>query len=88
MDPPFSLHLELGLCSCTDRNLASRPLVAKISSLRPAILPSNSLNGQRPSLSSSGQNNELFFLIYDYFRCLVGDTPLEETVESDSEHGE
>ncbi|MQM21237.1 hypothetical protein Taro_054273 [Colocasia esculenta] len=59
----YPIHfVHLGLCSCTDRNLASRPLTAKISSLRPAILPSNSLNGQRLPLSSSGQNSELFFL--------------------------
>ncbi|MQL75926.1 hypothetical protein Taro_008307 [Colocasia esculenta] len=58
LDPPFTLHLELSLCSCTDRNLASRPLTTKISSQRPAILPSKSLNGQRPPLSSSGYNRK------------------------------
>ncbi|MQM00941.1 hypothetical protein Taro_033687, partial [Colocasia esculenta] len=60
-----------------DENLASRPVAAKISSLRPAILPSIFLNGQTLPLSSLVQNS------------LVGDqTPLEETVESDSERGE
>ncbi|MQM16697.1 hypothetical protein Taro_049656 [Colocasia esculenta] len=52
----FPCYLELGLCSCTDRNLESRPLATKISSLRPAILPSISLNGQTLPSSSSGQN--------------------------------
>ncbi|MQM16636.1 hypothetical protein Taro_049592, partial [Colocasia esculenta] len=56
LEVPLSVHTP------ADRNLASRPLAAKISSLRPAILPSNSLNGQRLSLSSSGQNSELFSL--------------------------
>ncbi|MQM13386.1 hypothetical protein Taro_046312 [Colocasia esculenta] len=64
------------LDSFRDRNLASRPLAAKISSLRPTILPSVSLNGQTLPSSSLGQNS------------LVGDTPLEETAESYSEHGE
>ncbi|MQM00767.1 hypothetical protein Taro_033509, partial [Colocasia esculenta] len=59
----YTIHfVHLGLCSFTDKNLASRPLAAKISSLHPAILPSNSLNGQRLPLRSSGQNSELFFL--------------------------
>ncbi|MQL83908.1 hypothetical protein Taro_016406 [Colocasia esculenta] len=62
---PLKIYLE------ANRNLASRLLAAKIFSLRPAILPSNSLNGQRLPL------------------CLVGDvTPLEKTMESDSERGE
>ncbi|MQL72632.1 hypothetical protein Taro_004970, partial [Colocasia esculenta] len=38
-----------------DRNLVSRPLAAKISSLRPAILPSNSLNGQTPPLTMASR---------------------------------
>ncbi|MQM20977.1 hypothetical protein Taro_054007 [Colocasia esculenta] len=42
-----------------DRNLTSSPLAAKISSQRPAILPSISLNGQTLPLSSSVQNNKL-----------------------------
>ncbi|MQM04618.1 hypothetical protein Taro_037421 [Colocasia esculenta] len=58
------------------QELGVKTLAAKISSLRPAIFPSNSLNGQTLPLSSSVQNS------------LVGDTPLEETVESDSERGE
>ncbi|MQL85132.1 hypothetical protein Taro_017651 [Colocasia esculenta] len=37
-------------------NLASSPLSAKISSQRPTILPSISLNGQTLPSSSSGQN--------------------------------
>ncbi|MQL90290.1 hypothetical protein Taro_022878, partial [Colocasia esculenta] len=44
------------------QELGINALAAKISSLHPAMLPSNPLNGQRLPLSSSGQNNELFFL--------------------------
>ncbi|MQL81386.1 hypothetical protein Taro_013846, partial [Colocasia esculenta] len=40
-----------------DRNLTSSPLAAKISSQRPTILPSISLNGQTLPLSSSVQNS-------------------------------
>ncbi|MQL92323.1 hypothetical protein Taro_024947 [Colocasia esculenta] len=58
------------------QELGVKALAAKISSLHPAILPSNSLNGQTLPPSSSVQNS------------LVGDTPLEETMESDSERGE
>ncbi|MQL89123.1 hypothetical protein Taro_021699, partial [Colocasia esculenta] len=58
------------------QELGVNALDAKISSMRPTILPSNFLNGQTLPLSSSVQNS------------LVGDTPLEETVESDSERGE
>ncbi|MQL72382.1 hypothetical protein Taro_004713 [Colocasia esculenta] len=58
------------------QELGVNALDAKISSMRPAILPSNSLNGQTLPPSSSVQNS------------LVGDTALEETVESDSERGE
>ncbi|MQL71958.1 hypothetical protein Taro_004307, partial [Colocasia esculenta] len=52
----FLCYLELGLCFCTDRNLMSSPLAVKISSQRPVILPSISLNGQTLPLSSSVQN--------------------------------
>ncbi|MQL89293.1 hypothetical protein Taro_021857, partial [Colocasia esculenta] len=71
LDPPF--HPIFGARSVLlhRQELGVNALAAKISSLRPAILPSNPLNGQRLPLS------------------LVGDfTPLEETVESDSERGE
>ncbi|MQM10240.1 hypothetical protein Taro_043130 [Colocasia esculenta] len=91
LDPPF--HPVFGARSVLlhRQELGVNALAAKISSLRPAILPSNPLNGQRLPLSSSGQNIELFFLTHSLLRRtgLVGDvTPLEEAVESDSERGE
>ncbi|MQL87348.1 hypothetical protein Taro_019889 [Colocasia esculenta] len=69
------------------QELGVKALAAKISSLRPAILPTNSLNGQTLPPSSSVQNSRLFCLKIVIIG-LVGDTPLEETVESDSERGE
>ncbi|MQL95910.1 hypothetical protein Taro_028576 [Colocasia esculenta] len=44
------------------QELGVKALAAKISSMRPAILPSNSLNGQTLPPSSSVQNSKLFCL--------------------------
>ncbi|MQM10458.1 hypothetical protein Taro_043351 [Colocasia esculenta] len=58
LDPPY--HPVFGARSVLfhRQELGVNALAAKISSLRPAILPSNSLNGQRLPLSSSGQNSK------------------------------
>ncbi|MQL90289.1 hypothetical protein Taro_022879 [Colocasia esculenta] len=57
------------------QELGVNALTAKISSLCPAILPSNPLNGQRLPLSSLGQNNELFFLVQTFYAKDVSTHP-------------
>ncbi|MQL72809.1 hypothetical protein Taro_005168 [Colocasia esculenta] len=54
-NPTFTKSLELGLC-LAQTGTWRQCLDAKISSVRPAILPSNSLNGQTLPSSSSVQN--------------------------------
>ncbi|MQL92185.1 hypothetical protein Taro_024805 [Colocasia esculenta] len=76
LDPHIPLLFGARFVFLHRQELGVKALAAKISSMRPAILPSNSLNGQTLPPSSSVPNS------------LVGDTPLEETVESDSERGE
>ncbi|MQL79302.1 hypothetical protein Taro_011740, partial [Colocasia esculenta] len=61
-DPFEDLFRGNSVCALAQTGTWRQCLAAKISILRPAILPSNPLNSKRLPLSSSGQNSDLFFL--------------------------